>query len=68
VPVAAEAFLDYQFGGMHLTRLEVEAIRTGRPLASENKRENAEWEEKKTRLGMRMKDEDGSSEGKSYAD
>jgi thymidylate synthase (FAD) len=52
VPVAAEAFLDYNFQAMHLTRLEVEALRTGRPLASDNKRENAEWEEKKRRLGM----------------
>jgi hypothetical protein len=52
VPVAAEAFLDYNFGAVHLTRLEVEAIKTGKPLQSENKRENAEWEEKKRRLGM----------------
>ena len=52
VPVAAEAFLDYNFGAVHLTRLEVEAIKAGGPLQSENKRENAEWEEKKKRLGM----------------
>src|SRR4029450_10607056 len=50
VPIAAEAFEDYQLGGIHLTRLEIEALRTGRPLASDNKRENAEWEEKKGRL------------------
>jgi thymidylate synthase (FAD) len=52
VPVAAEAFLDYNFGAMHLTRLEVEAIREGKPLATENKRETAEWEAKKKRLGL----------------
>jgi thymidylate synthase (FAD) len=52
VPVAAEAFLDYNFGAVHLSRLEVEALRTGKPLASDNKRENAEWEEKRTRLGL----------------
>ena len=52
VPVAAEAFLDYNFGGVHLTRLEVEAIRAGKPLGTENKRENAEWEEKRKKLGM----------------
>jgi thymidylate synthase (FAD) len=52
VPVAAEAFLDYQFGGLHLTRLEIDAMRTGQPLATENKRETAEWEEKKKRLGL----------------
>jgi thymidylate synthase (FAD) len=52
VPIAAEAFLDYNFGAMHLTRLEIEAIREGKPLGTENKRENAEWDEKKKRLGM----------------
>jgi thymidylate synthase (FAD) len=52
VPIAAEAFLDYQLGSMHLTRLEIEAIRAGKPLTSENKRENAEWDAKKQRLGL----------------
>ncbi|HSU69587.1 MAG TPA: FAD-dependent thymidylate synthase [Tepidisphaeraceae bacterium] len=52
VPVAAEAFLDYNFGAMHLTRLEIEAIREGKPLGTENKRETAEWEAKKKRLGL----------------
>jgi thymidylate synthase (FAD) len=52
VPIAAEAFLDYNFESLHLSRLEVDAIRSGQPLASENKRETAEWEEKKKRLGL----------------
>jgi thymidylate synthase (FAD) len=52
VPVAAQAFLDYNFGAVHLTRLEVEAMRTGQPLATPNKRENAEWDEKKRKLGL----------------
>jgi thymidylate synthase (FAD) len=52
VPIAAEAFLDYNLGAVHLSRLEAEALRTGAPLKSENKRENAEWEEKKKRLGL----------------
>src|SRR5689334_14188375 len=52
VPVAAEAFLDYRLSAMSLSRLEIEAIRTGEPLATENKRELAEWEEKKRRLGV----------------
>ncbi len=52
VPIAAEAFMDYNFGAMHLTRLEIEAIQTGKPLATENKRETAEWEEKRKRLGL----------------
>jgi thymidylate synthase (FAD) len=52
VPIAAEAFLDYNFGALHLTRLEVEAIRSGQPIATTNKREAAEWEEKRKKLGM----------------
>jgi thymidylate synthase (FAD) len=51
VPIASEAFLDYHLHSVHLSRIEVEALRTGQPLASENKREIAEWEEKKKRLG-----------------
>ena len=53
VPIAAEAFLDYHVESMHLTRLEIEAIRTGQPIATTNKREAAEWEEKKRRLGCK---------------
>src|SRR5205807_10608991 len=52
VPIAAEAFLDYNLGAMHLTRLEIEAIRAGKPIATENKRETAEWEAKKKQLGL----------------
>jgi len=52
VPVAAEAFLDYQFEAITLSRLEVEAIREGRPLVSENKRENQEFQEKRKSLGL----------------
>ena len=52
VPIAAEAFIDYNFEGMHLTRLEIEAMKTGKPIATENKRESAEWDEKKKRLGL----------------
>jgi thymidylate synthase (FAD) len=52
VPVAAEAFMDYNFGALHLTRLEIEAIKSGQPLATDNKRENAEWDEKRKALGL----------------
>ncbi len=52
VPVACQAFEDYMLNGMHLTRLEIEAIRTGGSLASDNKRETAEWAAKKTSLGL----------------
>jgi thymidylate synthase (FAD) len=52
VPVACEAFEDYRLNAMHLTGLEIDAIRSGKPLATENKRETAEWEAKKARLGL----------------
>jgi thymidylate synthase (FAD) len=51
-PVACEAFEDYRLDAMHLTGLEIEALRTGQPLASTNKREIAEWEAKRARLGQ----------------
>src|SRR5205085_5298824 len=44
VPIASEAFLDYHFGSVHLSRLEIDALRTGEALKSDNKRETAEWE------------------------
>ena len=52
VPVACEAFEDYRLHGMHLTRLEIESLRTGQPIRTENKREQREWDEKRTRLGV----------------
>jgi thymidylate synthase (FAD) len=52
VPIAAEAFLDYNLHSTLLSRLEIEAIKTGQPLATDNKRELAEWEEKKKRMGL----------------
>ena len=52
VPVAAEAFLDYQLNAMILSGLEIEALRLWQPLATENKRELAEWAETKRRLGL----------------
>lgn len=52
VPIAAEAFLDYNLGSLRLSKLECEAIRSGEPLRSENKRELAEWEAKKSSLGL----------------
>jgi thymidylate synthase (FAD) len=52
LPIAAEAFVDYDLGGLHLTRLEIEAMQSGQPLASTNKREIAEWEAKRKRLGL----------------
>ena len=52
VPVACEAFEDYRLNAMHLTGLEIEAIRSKQPLNTSNKREAAEWEAKKARLGL----------------
>ncbi|MBC8108786.1 MAG: FAD-dependent thymidylate synthase [Anaerolineae bacterium] len=51
-PIACEAFIDYNVESMRLSRLEIEAIKSGKPLPTENKRENAEWEEKKRKLGL----------------
>lgn len=52
VPISCEAFEDYRLGAMHLTRLEIEAIRSGKPLATSNKREIAEFLEKCGKLGI----------------
>ncbi len=50
-PIACEAFEDYRLNAMHLTSLEIEALRTGQPLNTTNKREIAEWDAKRARLG-----------------
>jgi thymidylate synthase (FAD) len=57
VPVSVQAWRDYHFEAMHLTRLEIEAIQKlgaggQATLASENKREQAEWEAKRKKLGL----------------
>ncbi len=52
VPIAAEAFVDYNLQSMRLSLLEIESLRSGQALATENKREIAEWEEKKRNLGL----------------
>ena len=51
-PIACEAFEQYRLNGLHLTALEIDAIRTSNPLATDNKREQSEWEAKKQRLGL----------------
>ncbi len=57
VPITVQAFRDYEFDAMHLTRLEIEAIRALRAggdgkLATDNKREQAEWDAKRAKLGL----------------
>jgi thymidylate synthase (FAD) len=52
VPLACEAFVDYRLEGLTLSRLELQAIRSGEPPATDNKRELAEWEAKRKRLGL----------------
>ena len=53
VPMTIEAFRDYRLGAVSLTRLEVEAIRSGADkLATKNTREQREWEEKRSSLGL----------------
>lgn len=49
-PIACEAFLDYRLNAITLSALEIEALRTGEPLATDNKREREEWEAKKAKL------------------
>jgi thymidylate synthase (FAD) len=57
VPMTMEAWRDYDFGSMHLTRLEIEALKSSKagvvgPIATQNKREQAEWEAKLVDLGL----------------
>lgn len=52
VPVTAEAFEDYRLGGVHLSRLELEALRSGGKLNSTNQREQAEWEAKLAKMAL----------------
>lgn len=52
VPISCEAFEDYRLNAMHLTALEIQAIKSGSPLATENKREQSEWDEKRATLGL----------------
>lgn len=52
VPITAEAFEDYRLGGVNLSKLELEALRTNQPLATQNKREQAEWEAKRAAMGL----------------
>lgn len=53
VPLTIEAFRDYRMEALQLTRLEIEAIRAGSAtIATDNKREQREWEEKRAKLGL----------------
>ena len=57
VPITLEAWRDYAFDAMHLTRLEVEAVRElagggAGALPTANNREQAEWNAKRARLGL----------------
>jgi thymidylate synthase (FAD) len=57
VPITMEAWQDYELDALHLTRLEVDAIRAhaqglAPDIATSNKREQAEWSEKRARLGL----------------
>lgn len=53
VPLTMEAFRDYELDSMRLTRLEIEAIRAGATsIAGDNKREQAEFADKRNRLGL----------------
>jgi hypothetical protein len=52
-----EAWHDYEFQALHLTRLEIEAIQSLRAggtgdLKTDNKREQSEWAQKRSKLGL----------------
>jgi hypothetical protein len=53
LPLACEAFLDYEFEAMSLSRAEVEAIRAGdaEPKGA-SRGELTDWAAKKARLGL----------------
>jgi thymidylate synthase (FAD) len=52
VPITCEAFEDYCLAAVTLTRLELQALQTNQPLAVTNKREQAEWDAKRAKLGL----------------
>jgi thymidylate synthase (FAD) len=52
VPLTMEAWRDYDFESMQLSRLEIEALKAKAPINTENKREQAEFEAKRAKLGM----------------
>lgn len=57
VPVTVEAWKDYHLGAMHLSRLEIEALKNlnaggSGDVVTSNKREQAEWAAKRASLGF----------------
>jgi thymidylate synthase (FAD) len=55
-PISCEAFEDYRTGAVYLTRLEADAIRSGRnSIDTANKRESEEWKAKMKILGIENK-------------
>lgn len=59
VPITMAAWRDYDFESLSLSRLEVDALKdaiAGGPghLGSENRREQAEWDAKRTALGLKI--------------
>lgn len=53
VPLTMEAFRDYELDGVRLTRLEIEALKSGSAtIGTDNKREQAEWEAKRKAMGL----------------
>ncbi len=53
VPITMEAWRDYELESVRLTRLEIDAMRTGAAtIAGDNAREQAEWTAKRAKLGL----------------
>jgi thymidylate synthase (FAD) len=52
-PIAMRAFRDYRLESVQLTRLELEALKSGSAtISTTNKREQQEWEDKRAELGL----------------
>lgn len=57
VPLSVEAWRDYEFESLRLSRLEIDALRSmaaggSSELGSDNARERAEWDQKREQLGL----------------
>jgi len=63
-PVSAQAFLDYNFESVTLSKLEIEALKNkSKNLSTKNKRETLEWHEKMEKLGLDFSEEEAGAGG-----
>jgi hypothetical protein len=60
-PVAWQAFLDYRFNAITLTALEIDAMKNGGEIQTNNATEKREWENKSKLLQPRHKTREGEN-------